>query len=457
MHLLAAVDDVRLLAGDGRIGAHGERYLEGVFEIAQMAALVVEHIERDVGAGAHHQIVGRALHQNLFDAAQQLQRDRRDRAHMTAAAAHRAGLGRTLQHAGADALARHFKEAEMRDAPDLDARAILPQAVGELALDRAVVALLVHVDEVDDDQARQVSQAQLPCDFLGGLEVGLERGVLDVMFTGRAAGIDVDRNQRLGLIDHDVAAGSQLHGRREHRIELALDAHPREQRLAVAILPDRPHVRGHQHLHEVARFLVTGFAGDLDFVDFLVVEVAQRALDQRAFLIDEGGGLRLQRHVAHGFPHPDQIFEVALDFGLGAGSARGAQNDAHALGHVEILHHFLQPRAILRRGDLAADAAAARGVGHQHRIAAGQRQVGRQRGALVAALFLDHLHQHHLAALDDLLNLVLAPWPERALRHFFQDVVAADRFDDFLFDVLGLIFIILGLVARRRGGLFGRI
>src|SRR6476659_11287105 len=120
---------------------------------------------------------------------------------MAAAAALRAGLRRALQHAGANPLPRHFQQAEMRNAPDLDSGAVLPQAIAELAFDRAVVALLVHIDEVDDDQARQVAQAELPCDFLGGLEIGLERGILDVMFTGRAPGVDVDRYQRLGLVD----------------------------------------------------------------------------------------------------------------------------------------------------------------------------------------------------------------------------------------------------------------
>src|SRR5437899_10287364 len=118
---------------------------------------------------------------------------------MAAAAALRAGLRRTLQHAGADALARHFEQAEMRNAPDLDPRAVLPQAIAELALDRAVVALLVHVDEVDDDQAGEVAQAQLPRDFLRGLHVGLEGGILDMVFAGRSSGIDVDRYQRRGL------------------------------------------------------------------------------------------------------------------------------------------------------------------------------------------------------------------------------------------------------------------
>src|ERR1700751_4665867 len=55
MHLLAVVDDVGLLAADGRIRNHRQRDLEAVLEIAQVTALVVEHIERDVGAGAHHE------------------------------------------------------------------------------------------------------------------------------------------------------------------------------------------------------------------------------------------------------------------------------------------------------------------------------------------------------------------------------------------------------------------
>ena len=56
------------------------------------------------------------------------------------------------------------------------------------------------------------------------------------------------------------------------------------------------------------------------------------------------------------------------------------------------------------------------GVGHQHGVAAGQRQVGGERRALVAALLLDDLHQDDLAALDDFLDLVGAQAAARALR-----------------------------------------
>jgi len=79
VHLFAAIDDERLLAAHGRVGDDRQRDLEGVFEIAQVAALVIEDVERDIGPRPHHQIMGRALHQDFLDAAQQLQRHRGDR------------------------------------------------------------------------------------------------------------------------------------------------------------------------------------------------------------------------------------------------------------------------------------------------------------------------------------------------------------------------------------------
>jgi hypothetical protein len=140
----------------------------------------------------------------------------------------------------------------MRDASDLDAGTIVLEAIAQLAFDRAVVALLVHIDEVDDDQAGKVAQAELTGDFFSRLEVGLECGVFDVVLAGRTAGVHVDRNQGFGLVDDDIAAGTKLHGWREHRIKLMLDAHAREQRLAFAIGLHGPCRARHQHLHEVA-------------------------------------------------------------------------------------------------------------------------------------------------------------------------------------------------------------
>src|SRR6202045_4472933 len=119
--------------------------------------------------------------------------------------------------------------------------------------------------------------------------------------------------------------------------------------------------------------------------------------------------------------------------------------------------HILQARAVLRGCDLAADAAAARGVGHQYRGAAGGRQIGGQRGALVGAFFLDDLHQHHLAALDDFLDLVLTARTEGALRHLFQHVVAADGFDDLFLGLVAFVFIVVVFVPFFAGFCRGRL
>ena len=87
------------------------------------------------------------------------------------------------------------------------------------------------------------------------------------------------------------------------------------------------------------------------------------------------------------------------------------------------------------------------GVGHQHRIAAGEREIGGQRRALVAALLLDDLHQQHLPALDHFLDLVLARARLAALRHLLQRVLGADALDRSSASSTSLI------AVRRRVGL----
>src|SRR6185312_3397431 len=198
----------------------------------------------------------------------------------------------------------------------------------------------------------------------------------------------------------------------------------------VAIGLDALRVARHQHLHEGLGGVVAFLAIDDDLVDVARVEIADRALDEVTFLVDERRRGRFEGQIANVVPEPHQIFEIALDLGLGALAAGGADDDAHAFRHVEVAHQILEPAAVGDAGDLARDAAAARRFGHQDAIAAGERQERGQRRALVAALFLGDLHQHDLPALDHLLNLVMAIRTRpRALR--LLDLIAADRLDRF--------------------------
>ena len=92
---------------------------------------------------------------------------------------------------------------------------------------------------------------------------------------------------------------------------------------------------------------------------------------------------------------PLQLFGVAADGG-------GAGDQAHAAGHFELVHDVAQLGALV-----ALDAARTRRrrgvVGHQHQVAAGQRDEGGQGGALVAALVLLDLDDQLLAFLEGFL------------------------------------------------------
>src|SRR6185437_7860786 len=443
---LAALDRMIVGAGQRVVRLDGDRDPEPALEVAQIGALLVEDVERDRGAGAHRDIVGRALDQGVLEHAQHMQRDRGGRPYDARALAVRADHGRAFENAGADALTRHFQEAEVRDAADLDAGAVVLQRVLDAPLDRAIVARFLHVDEVDHDEPGEVAQAQLARDLVGGLEIGAQRRVLDIVLPRRSPRVDVDRHQRFGLVDDDVAARFQRHLVGEHRVELRFDAGLGEHRRAVAIELHAVDVARHQEAHELPGLAIARLARDDDLLDLLAVKVANRPLDQRAFFVDEGRRARGERRLPHGLPHPEQILEVALDLGLGARGAGGAENHSHAFGNVEVFGDDLQPAAVLGAGDLARNAAAARGVGHQNRVAPGQRQVSRQRRPLVAPLLLNDLDQQDLAALDDLLNLVLAAQALGTARNLLQGVAA---------DLLDRLALVLGRLLAARHPFFG--
>ena len=294
----------------------------------------------------------------------------------------------------------------------------------QATLDQPAVAALVHVDEVDDDQPGKVAQSELPRDLLGRLEIGLERGVLDVVLARRLARVDVDGDERLGLVDDDIAARPEHHLRREHRRQLPLDLEADEDGLRLLVGLHVLGVARHEHAHEVLGLAIGLVARDQHLVDVLVVEVADRALDEAAFLVDEGRGRRFQREVAHVLPQAQQIVVIALDLGLGALGASGADDEPHAFRHFELSRDLAQALAVGGLGDLARDAAAARRVGHEHGVTAGKRKIGRERSAFIAALLLHHLHQDDLAAPDHLLDLVGAPAPAACpLGQLFKSVL----------------------------------
>src|SRR5262249_37519004 len=95
--------------------------------------------------------------------------------------------------------------------------------------------------------------------------------------------------------------------------------------------------------------------------------------------------------------------EVALDLGLAAPDPGRAHDHAHALGDVERLQDALQAPALALVVDLAAHARTLERR-HEHEVAPGDRDVGRQGRALVADRVLGDLDRDHLALLEQLVD-----------------------------------------------------
>ena len=123
--------------------------------------------------------------------------------HVAAALTVAAGFTQRLHEVLAGSLTRHLDEAQLRDLQDIRPRFVRSERLLQCAVYLLPVRRRLHVDQVDDDQAAEISEAQLMHDLLDGLEVGLEHGLLKIALADEATRVHVDRSQRFALVDHE--------------------------------------------------------------------------------------------------------------------------------------------------------------------------------------------------------------------------------------------------------------
>ena len=336
------------------------------------------------------------FHRLFLDDSQHLQGGRIRIADMTCAVAARAGHMTALGKRRTQSLTGELHQTKPGDLAHLNARTIVVQRIFQAVFDLALVLGVLHVDEVDHDQTAQIAQAQLPGDFIGRFKIGVERGGFDVAATGRACGVDVHRDQCLGMVDHDGAAGGQGHGARVGALDLMLDLEAREQRHIVTVALDSVHHVRHHVTHELLRLFEDVVSVDQDFADIGLKVVADRADYQRRFLVDQESAGRGLAGAIDRVPQLHQVVQIPLQLVDVAADACRTGNDGHALWQVQFVHGLAQFLAIFAL-DAARHAATAWVVGHQHQIAAGQRNERGQGGALVTAFFFLDLHHDFLA------------------------------------------------------------
>ena len=399
---------------------HGDALLE--FDLGDLGALFVQqersHFHRHLAVHGGRVV----LHRLFLNDPQDLQGRRFGVTDVARAAATGAGDGRTFAQGGLEALAAHFHEAELADGAELHAGAVLAQCVAQAVFHFAAVLALLHVDEVDHDQAAQVAQAHLAGHFVGGFQVGARGGFLDVAALDGAGRVHVHADQRFGVVDHDGAARGQLHGAGVGRLDLVLDLEAAEQGSIVAVALHARGMLGHDVRHELLRLLVDVVGVDEDVTDVVVEVVADGADHQARFLVNQEGALAALGGAVDGVPQFQQVVQVPLQLGRAAANAGGARDDAHAVGVLELVHRLFQLGAVLAL-DAARNATATGVVGHQHHVAAGQRDKGGQGSALVAALFFFDLDQQFLAFLDHVIDACLVGRDTRgevAARNFLE-------------------------------------
>ena len=385
------------------VGNDHDRRVVALLDLVQRAALFVEQIVRNLDRNLHQHLAGVVFHRMLFGEADDRQRQRFDAAHAAVAIAARADKLAGFAEARAQPLARHFHQAELGDAAQLDAGAVVLQRLRELVFDIALVLVRCHVDEVDHHQTTKIAQTHLPRDFFGRFQVGVERSFLDVASLGGARGVHVDRGQRFGLVDHQRAAGGQAHRALVGVLDLRFDLEAVEQRRVVDVLLELPHVLRHDLLDELFRLLIHLGRIDQDLADVGAHVVAQRADDQPRLLIDQERRSLLERRFGNRLPHAEQVIEIPLQLFSVAADTSGADDHAHFVGDGQYVHRGLQRGAVVAFNP-ARDAAGSGRVGHQHHVPAGQRDERGQGGALVAAFFLVDLDNDFLTLAQQFLD-----------------------------------------------------
>ena len=397
-----------------------------LLDLRDFGALLVQEVRRDIDRNLSVDRAGTVLRGFFLDDAENLERGALSVTDDAKAVAARAGDVVAFRERWAESLAGEFHEAEAADLRHLHTGAVVLQGVLHAELNRALVAGVFHIDEVDHDETAKVAQTHLAGDFVRRFAVRAEGGFLNISAAGRAGRVHVDRDESLGVVDHDRAAGGQRHGAGVRGFNLVLDLEAGEERSLLAVTLHAAHHVRHHVQHELTGLVIDFVRVDENLADLGLEVVADRADHKGAFLNDEEGG-RIHaaellavhdgvRHVGHHavavfvadefvfrsrgvadrVPELQEIVEIPLQLLDRAADAGRAGDNRHPLRELQLFDQVTQFLALFSF-DTAGNSASAGVLRHQDEVASGKRNKGREGGTLVAAFFLLHLHENFLA------------------------------------------------------------
>src|SRR5439155_10767413 len=319
-----------------------------------------------------------------------------------AALAGRAPRGEEPAEVLAHTLSGHLDQAELGDLEHVGARLVPGERLLERLFDLLPVLLVLHVDEVDDDDAAKVAEPDLADDLAHRLEVDLEHGLVEVPLTDVLARVHVDRDERLGVVDHDVAAGLEPHPAPERLLDVLLDAERLEDWLAVVVEPHAPGERRHQGLHVPQALVVDLLRVDDELVHLGREEITHDAEDEVAFLVQDGRRLPVLVPGLDLRPEAGEELDVGGELRLALALGVRAE-DEPARREREAPKRRAQAVALLLVADPTGNADVA-GLRYVDDVPARQRDERRDAGALRAEGLLRDLHEDLLPLAEQVLD-----------------------------------------------------
>ena len=178
----------------------------------------------------------------------------------------------------------------------------------------APVLRIFHVNEIDNDDAAEIAQAQLARNERRRFEIGAIHSFFQAVGADETAGVHIDGGHRFRLFDHQMAAGFQRYLRFQGAADFVLHAEAIEQADRFVVKFNARHELGQKLRGKGAHFLV-GTA----FVD---TNLSHRGTDQipsdadvhRQFFVNQRGrncrALVLDNHL----PHTPQEADVRFQF-----------------------------------------------------------------------------------------------------------------------------------------------
>ena len=202
-------------------------------------------------------------------------------------------------------------------------------------VNRLLIPAVFHVDEIADDEAPDIAQAQLPRDFVRRFEIGLENCFLDVAPAFVPARIHVHRHERFGFVDHDIAAALQPDLAMKRVVDLLLHTEGLEDRRSAVVkldaVPGPARNLAHPRVHPIDRGAVVAD----HLIDFIGEKIAHRAFDQIRLFKDAARRRIVLDRFLDARPLLDQQTQVAHEIAGALAFADGANDHTDAFRNLQ--------------------------------------------------------------------------------------------------------------------------